>query len=214
MYGKHRTAFLKVSVSQNIYSPQTKLREGNVFTPVCQSFCSQGGSLYDVTPVWLAGPMFLPGGSLVSGPMFLLGVCFWSHVPCGVSVWGVGGSVQGVSVRETPLDRNPPERDPISCLVKSGRYTSYSNAFLFEILGVLEILNHLRRILLFRHYSSLEQEFYTNSLEKIPFGPCKERTIHFTDLTNSNTCVLDCTTVTVFGLLLQGFEQAPKLSTM
>ena len=126
----------------------------------------------------------------------------------------LGGFCPGSLCQGDPLDRNPPERDPISCLVKSGRYTSYSNAFLFEILGVLEILNHLRRILLFRHYSSLEQEFYTNSLEKIPFGPCKERTIHFTDLTNSNTCVLDCTTVTVFGLLLQGFQQAPKLSTM
>ena len=27
----------------NFYYPQTKLREGNVFTPVCQSFCSEGG---------------------------------------------------------------------------------------------------------------------------------------------------------------------------
>ena len=27
------------------YRPQTKLRKGNVFTPVCQSFCSQGGLL-------------------------------------------------------------------------------------------------------------------------------------------------------------------------
>ena len=27
----------------NFYYPQTKLREGNVLTPVCQSFCSQGG---------------------------------------------------------------------------------------------------------------------------------------------------------------------------
>ena len=33
------------------YPPQKKLREGNVFTPACQSFCSQGrrGFLYDVT---------------------------------------------------------------------------------------------------------------------------------------------------------------------
>ena len=28
------------------YGPQTKLRGGNVFTPVCQSFCSQGVSTY------------------------------------------------------------------------------------------------------------------------------------------------------------------------
>ena len=26
------------------YRPQTKLRKGNVFTPVCQSFCSQGST--------------------------------------------------------------------------------------------------------------------------------------------------------------------------
>ena len=26
----------------DFYRPQTKLREGNLFTPVCQSFCSQG----------------------------------------------------------------------------------------------------------------------------------------------------------------------------
>ena len=28
----------------HFYCPQTKLRKGNGFTPVCQSFCSQGGS--------------------------------------------------------------------------------------------------------------------------------------------------------------------------
>ena len=27
----------------NYYRPQTKLQEGNVFTPVCHSFCSKGG---------------------------------------------------------------------------------------------------------------------------------------------------------------------------
>ena len=30
------------SDSFHLYRPQTKLREGNVFTPVCRSFCSQG----------------------------------------------------------------------------------------------------------------------------------------------------------------------------
>ena len=33
------TGFLLVG----FYRPQTKLRKGNVFTPVCQSFCLQGG---------------------------------------------------------------------------------------------------------------------------------------------------------------------------
>ena len=30
-------------VGMNYYRPQTKLRKGNVFTPVCQSFCSREG---------------------------------------------------------------------------------------------------------------------------------------------------------------------------
>ena len=33
----------KVDTTDNCYRPQTKLREGYVFTPVCQSFCSRGG---------------------------------------------------------------------------------------------------------------------------------------------------------------------------
>ena len=43
------------------YRPQTKLREGNVYTHVCQSFCSQGGLCMMSLPVWLPGPMSLPG---------------------------------------------------------------------------------------------------------------------------------------------------------
>ena len=50
-------------------------------------------------------------GSLSKGSLFG-GVSVW-----GVSVWGV--SVQGVSVRETP------------CMLTSGQYASYWNAFLF-----------------------------------------------------------------------------------
>ena len=44
------------------YRPQTKLRKGNVFTPVCQSFCSQGGCLpqcilgYTHPPLWADTP--------------------------------------------------------------------------------------------------------------------------------------------------------------
>ena len=41
--------------SQKInHLPPPKVREGNVFTPVCQSFCSRGA-----LPVWLPGTMFL-----------------------------------------------------------------------------------------------------------------------------------------------------------
>ena len=39
-----RNYSLKVGApcNRNFYRPQTKLRKGNVFTPVCQSFCSRG----------------------------------------------------------------------------------------------------------------------------------------------------------------------------
>ena len=39
------------------------LGQGNIFTGVCQSFCPRGGGrLMMSLPVWLPGPMFLPGG--------------------------------------------------------------------------------------------------------------------------------------------------------
>ena len=61
------------------------LGQGNVFTGVCQLFCSGGGEVCMMSlPVWLTGPMFLRGSL--------------SLVPC--SFQGVGVSVQGVSVRE------------------------------------------------------------------------------------------------------------------
>ena len=60
------------------------LGQGNVFTGVCQLFCSGGGSLYDVTSC-LADWSHVPSGSL-------------SLVPC--SFQGVGVSVrEGRAVR-------------------------------------------------------------------------------------------------------------------
>ena len=38
------------------------LGQGNIFTGMCQSFCSQGRGLCVMSlPVWLSSPMFLPG---------------------------------------------------------------------------------------------------------------------------------------------------------
>ena len=34
-----------VATEASFYRPQTKWQKGNVFTPVCQSFCSHGGCL-------------------------------------------------------------------------------------------------------------------------------------------------------------------------
>ena len=88
-----------------------------------------------------------PGGSFVSGPMFLLRglLCPRVFLPREVSVWGVsvqggglclaglcpeglclGVSVQGISVRENPSDRD-------HHTLKSGRYAFYWIAFLLII---------------------------------------------------------------------------------
>ena len=60
-------------------------------------------------PVWLPGLMshVSSSGVSVSGPMFLLGegLCLWSHVPSRESLSA------GVSLTETPLDRDPLDRD-------------------------------------------------------------------------------------------------------
>ena len=75
----------------NCYHPQTKLREDNVFTPVCQSFCSQG----EVVFVWCH---FLSG--------YLVPCSFQgslSLVPCFFGGGGVFGFCPG----------RPPDRDPL-----------------------------------------------------------------------------------------------------
>ena len=103
------------------YRPQTKLWEGNVFTPVCQSFCSRG-SLYDIISC-LAAWSYVPSGVgvSVSGPMFLLrGLSLWSHVPRG-DLCPEGSPLDRdppppnwteTPMDKGPLDRNPLDRDP------------------------------------------------------------------------------------------------------
>ena len=63
------------------------LKQGNIFTGVCQSFCPQGGgSLYDVTSCLTTWSHVLPGKG-VSVP--------WSHIPSGRSLCLVPCSFQG-----------------------------------------------------------------------------------------------------------------------
>ena len=97
---------------------------------VCYSVHRDGGSLYDVTSC-LAVWSHVPSEG---------GLCLWSRVPS-----------KGVSLIETPLDRDPPvhrplwkrplDRDPswteTPLMVKSGRYTSYWNAFLLQAVNGL-----------------------------------------------------------------------------
>ena len=105
----------------NYYRPQTKLREGNVFTGVCDSV--RGGVCLPV-PRGVSAP----GGG--PGPR---GVCSCGEGGCllweGVCSWGgllPGGLVrEGVSAPWGGAWWRPP--DGHCC----GRYTSYWNAFLF-----------------------------------------------------------------------------------
>ena len=91
-----------------ITARKRSLGQANLFTPICQSFCSGGGGLCMMSlPVWLPGPMVPSRGISVPGPMFLSGV-------------SVNSLSRGVSV-----GRHPPPNQ------KSGRYASYWNAFLF-----------------------------------------------------------------------------------
>ena len=58
------------------------LGKGNVFTQFCLCVMS--------LPVWLPGPMFLPGESLYVVPcsFWQRGLCLWSHVPSrGLCLW-------------------------------------------------------------------------------------------------------------------------------
>ena len=103
----------------NYYRPQTKLREGNVFTGVSDLFkgvasCSQGGACSQGGVCWgVPGPR---GSAPVGGGGCLLweGVCSWEgSAPRG-----------GVCPRGGAWWRPP---DGHCC----GRYASYLNAFLF-----------------------------------------------------------------------------------
>ena len=61
------------------YRPQTKLQKGNIFTPVCQSFCWQ-----EEVSVWchfLSSPCSFWGGNSVSGPCSFQGVFIQGGVP-------------------------------------------------------------------------------------------------------------------------------------
>ena len=96
---------------KHIYCPKTKLREGNVFTPVCQSFCLGGaGACHDVTVT-----------------------CYGQHHPTEQTPPPTmmaphprmdTPSMAPISGRH-PSGRTPPWST-------SGRYPSYWNAFLFK----------------------------------------------------------------------------------
>ena len=105
----------------NYYRPQTKLREGNVFTPVCQSFCSPGGCL-PLVGGGSATPRADTHRQTPSCPVHA-GI----HTPhCPVHA--------GIDTHSRPVHagiNNPPPRQVHGIRSTSGRYASHWNAFLF-----------------------------------------------------------------------------------
>ena len=83
--------------SNDNYRPQAKLREGNVFTSVCQSFCSQGAGVYAVISCLTETP--------------------WTETPLDRD------SPDRAPRTETPNTQIPRTETPR--MVKSGRYASY-----------------------------------------------------------------------------------------
>ena len=125
------------------YHLQLLLRKGNVFTSMCQEFCTRGGRVY----LWVQGGVYL----WMQG-----GVCLW--VQGGVCLW-----VQRVytPVGRHPLGRHPLDRhwadtpqadtpwadiSPLAVPIPrdshcSVRHTSYWNTFLLKILLAFWDLN-------------------------------------------------------------------------
>ena len=113
--------------NEYIYHPQTRLWKGNVFTPVCQSFCSQGGVC--LSACWDTHThthTHTPPGRHPPG-----------RHPLGRQPWA-----------DIPLGRHPPAQCmlgythtppslPSACWDRHGyccgRYASYWNAFLFNV---------------------------------------------------------------------------------
>ena len=124
-----------------------KLWQGNVFTHVCQSLCSQGGlcpSMYYRSMIgrsvsggslsggglcsgWSLSRGFLSRGISVQGGLCLVGsvqeVSVQRGLCLGESVWEVGGTLY----RGLYPGRSP-DRDPRT--VMRGQYASYWKAFL------------------------------------------------------------------------------------
>ena len=132
--------------------PANEVCEGYVFTPVCQSFCSQGG-IRGMGRAWRGG-------------------CEWWGVVRGGGMCVAGWHAwQGVCVPRMPP---PPSRYYDYCIRSmSGRYASYWNAFLLNYLSASSELfrewNKMRCILL---TISRFQELFVYGTEPIEGFTC------------------------------------------
>ena len=111
-----------------------KLRQGNIFTGICQSFCSQGEDVClsacwdtpkEAHPPLGSTPPFGKHTSLGSTPPSGKHIPLEAHTPPG-----------STPPRSTPPQEAPPGSTPLSLPSDghcSGRYASYWNAFLLFV---------------------------------------------------------------------------------
>ena len=122
--------FLLVSVTQDIsfYRPQRSCGHGNIFTPVCHSFCSRGGG-GGLSQCMLGYHPPTHPGSRTPGT---------THIPLPTppGVDNPPGTTHIPSPpprsRQPPRDQTPPREADSGIRSTSGRYASYWNAFLFK----------------------------------------------------------------------------------
>ena len=84
--------------------PPASLGQGNIFTSVCQEFCSQGGCLlWGVPAPWGHGGCLLWGVPATGGACSRVGACFWGvPTPGGSPGPHPRGKLRGIRSRPTP----------------------------------------------------------------------------------------------------------------
>ena len=107
--GDFETALLKVLIP-----PARKLRQGNVFTPVCQSFCSGAQICIRETPLGPRPPDRDPRGQRPHLDRDPLDRDLTDRDP-----------LDRDPPAQRPADRDPLHRDPLPVTVTGGRYASY-----------------------------------------------------------------------------------------
>ena len=124
------------------YRPQRSCGQGNIFTPVCQSFCSQGGG----HAWWGGGACVARGHAWWRGACVARGACMAKGGMCGKGgMHGKGGAcvMKGVCVAKGEcVPCTPPSRDTTwYSRSMRGRYTSYWNAYLlWKILVIMNVM--------------------------------------------------------------------------
>ena len=127
------------------YLPQRSCGQGNIFTPVCHSFCSQRGSASvhaGIPPPGSRPSWSRPPRADIPQEQTALGADPpWEQTPPGSRPpWEQTPQEQTPPWEQTPLEQTlpPPGADTpreadSSIRSTSGRYASYSNAFLFQV---------------------------------------------------------------------------------